>query len=161
MLLIMETYSNRWEIRAPSGASEWARMLDLRWRVLRQPWNQPRGSEGDALDATAVHRIAVVVDGGVVGTGRLQLNSAEEAQVRYMAVAERWRNRGVGGTILAALEAEAGRLGARRVVLNARAEAIAFYRRHGYRSVAPGALLFGAIPHEVMAKELQEVKSAE
>ena len=143
-----------WTVRGPVSAGEWDRLWDLRWRVLRAPWGQPRGSERDALDDVAVQRIAVAAGGRVVGVGRLQLNSAEEGQVRYMAVEESMRSRGIGGALLEALEAEARRLGVRRIVLEARQEAVPFYLRHGYRVVAAGKTLFGSVAHAAMAKDL-------
>ncbi len=33
------------EIRSPKTELEWVNYYDLRYRILRQPWNQPIGSE--------------------------------------------------------------------------------------------------------------------
>ena len=52
-----------------------------------------------------------------------------------MAVDEDFRGRGYGGRILQALESEAGRRGARKIVLNSRENALEFYIRHGYRVI--------------------------
>ena len=38
------------EIRSPKTTDEWQEYYDLRYRVLRQPWNQPRGSERNEGD---------------------------------------------------------------------------------------------------------------
>jgi GNAT superfamily N-acetyltransferase len=141
-------------IRPPIDDSEWQALFDLRWRVLRAPWGQPRGSERDELDSTGVHRIAWSQDHRVIGAGRLHLNGPDEGQVRYMAVEEGLRNHGIGRAILDALEEEARRLGVTRIVLNARDQAIPFYLRHGYRVIAPGRMLFGSIAHAVMTKTL-------
>lgn len=144
------------EIRVESclEAGVRAHILDLRWRVLRAPWGQPRGSERDDEDDRAVHALAVLGDGQVVGVGRLHRRSASEGQIRYMAVEEVWRGRGVGARILNALEEEAVRRGFGRMMLEARAEAVPFYHRHGYRVEGEGKVLFGAIAHAVMGKVL-------
>jgi len=54
--------------------------FELRWRVLRKPWNQPRGSEIDEMDDRAIHLAAYDGDRIVAGAGCI-LNS-EEAQIR-------------------------------------------------------------------------------
>jgi len=45
------------------------------------------------------------------------------------------------------LEAEALRRGARKIVLNARDNAVEFYRKRGYAIVGEGETLFGVIRH--------------
>ena len=41
----------------PSIDAEWQAYFDLRWQVLRAPWNQPRGSEQDGLEDTSEHAL--------------------------------------------------------------------------------------------------------
>ena len=128
--------------------------FDLRWRVLREPWNQPRGSERDDLDATAFHLVIRTPEGKPVAIGRLHLNSPAEAQVRFMAVDPLWRNRGLGGRILRGLEDEARARRVERVVLNAREDASGFYLAHGYQVEGPGETLFDKVRHVRMRKDL-------
>ena len=40
-------------VRAPSTEKEFERYRDLRWGILRAPWNQPKGSEVDELESKA------------------------------------------------------------------------------------------------------------
>ncbi len=79
-------------MRAPRPP-EWDAYYDLRWRVLRAPWDQPRGSERDPLDADACHRLAVTAGGAVIGCGRLHRDPDAPAWgvLRYMAVDPAWR----------------------------------------------------------------------
>ncbi len=42
-------------IRSPKNDLEWEQYYDLRYRVLRQPWKQPRGSERNEGDETGEH----------------------------------------------------------------------------------------------------------
>jgi N-acetylglutamate synthase-like GNAT family acetyltransferase len=95
-------------------------------------------------------------DGSPAAVGRLHLNSSDEAQVRYMAVDDSWRSKGLGGRILAGLEAQARALSVKRIVLNAREQAIDFYKRHGYRVEGPSETLFGEVRHVRMRKDLVE-----
>ena len=128
--------------------------FDLRWRVLRKPWKQPRGSERDDLDATAFHVAITAPDGQPVAIGRLHLNSPAEAQVRFMAVDPAWRNQGLGGRILRALEDEARARRVASIVLNAREDASEFYLGHGYQVEGPGETLFDKVRHLRMRKDL-------
>src|SRR5437868_8913026 len=72
--------------RSPASPAEWDAYFDLRWRLLRHPWGQPRGSERDSLEDSAIHLLATDDTGRALACGRLHLNSPTEAQVRYMAV---------------------------------------------------------------------------
>ena len=42
-------------LRSPKSPDEWDAYFDLRWRFLRQPGHQPRGSERDSVDVRAKH----------------------------------------------------------------------------------------------------------
>ena len=64
--------------------------------------------------------------------GRLHLTPLGEAQLRYMAVDEHARGCGYAARILEALEAEARGRGAPKIMLNARDNAVEFYRKRGY-----------------------------
>ena len=107
-------------LRSPTSPPEWDVYFDLRWRILRQPWGQPRGSERDSEDDSAFHVLLLDPARKVLACRRLHFNALDEAQVRYMAVDENKRGRGYWSCILRGLEAEAARRGARKIVLNAR-----------------------------------------
>jgi predicted GNAT family N-acyltransferase len=126
----------------------------LRWRILRAPWGQPRGSERDALERDAVHRVLCDASGKVVAVGRLHRSGDREAQIRYMAVETGYRCQGLGSHILQALEQAAKAGGSSRIVLHARETAVPFYRNRGYRLLEPSHLLFGEIQHVRMIKQL-------
>ena len=142
------------ELTAPVTDLDWERYFDLRWRVLRKPWNQPPGSERDELDQESFHLMLRDQSDAVVAVGRLHLNSPEEAQVRFMAVDESWRGRGLGSRILEGLEKQARTQAIKRVVLNAREEAVDFYLKHGYTVQGPADTLFGTVRHARMRKDI-------
>lgn len=138
-------------IRRPKTEQEFAAYYDLRWRVLRKPWGQPRGSEKDHREWESIHIMAVDKETGhIVGVGRLHKNSDEEGQIRFMAVREDYRGQGLGRMILSELHAEAKRLGLKRIVLLARDSAVGFYAKHGYKTVGKSDTLFGSIPQQRM-----------
>ena len=144
----------QFELRPPGTPAEWDQYFDLRWRVLRAPWNQPPGSERDELEAESSHLALWNQVGAPVAVGRVHLNSPSEAQVRYMAVEPTATGSGFGSRILARLEAQACGLGATHVILNSRELARRFYERHGYAVTGPAATMFGEVVHVRMAKAL-------
>jgi ribosomal protein S18 acetylase RimI-like enzyme len=139
----------------PASAPELKQYYELRWKILRAPWNQPRGSERDALDATSTH--VMVIDSGhlALGVGRLHFNSIREAQIRFMAVDVAHQRRGIGTLILQELENRGAELGATRIVLDARETSLGFYCKRGYTISGPGHMLFGNIAHASMTKHLK------
>jgi len=141
-------------VRPPADDAEREAALLLRWQRLRAPWGQPRGSEVDAAEASAILLVAVDDPGRIIGTGRLHQIDHDTGQIRYMAVATEQSGRGVGRAILASLEDSARRLGLARIKLNARSTVVEFYARQGYRDVGPGPTLYGEISHRLMAKPL-------
>ncbi|PKL51146.1 MAG: GNAT family N-acetyltransferase [Candidatus Riflebacteria bacterium HGW-Riflebacteria-2] len=145
--------SEELQVRCPQTDEEWQQYYHLRWSVLRQPWGEPEGSERDEQDGETEH-CAVVADGRVIGVGRLQMNSHEEAQIRYMAVAPDCHGRGLGRRVVEFLEEKARELGAARLVLDARQNAVGFYLILGYNVTADSYLLFGKIQHYRMQKDL-------
>jgi predicted GNAT family N-acyltransferase len=139
------------EIREPQTPQEWEHYYDLRFRILRQPWGKEPGSERDATDAQSMNRM-LVRGGRVVAVSRLHFNSATEAQIRYMAVETSLQGQGIGALLMHHMEQLAVELGAERVVLEARENAVAFYERCGYAVTQKSYLLFGCIQHYTMEK---------
>lgn len=138
---------------SPQTPAQWQAYYQLRWQVLRAPWQQPPGSEQDELEQSSFHQMLLDAQGQVAAVGRLHQVDNETAQVRYMAVAESWQGKGAGSRILQALEQQAVQLGMKYIVLNARDSALAFYQRQGYRVVATAPTQFG-ITHQRMQKQL-------
>jgi predicted GNAT family N-acyltransferase len=140
-------------IKSPQTKQEFFDYYDLRWRILRAPWNQPKGSEQDELEGQAIHIIAVEND-KIIGCGRAHFNSEDEAQIRYMAVEKEWQGKGVGQMILSELEKRVKLSSAKKIVLNARENVVKFYENNGYSILRESHTLFGEIKHFLMIKEL-------
>ena len=137
----------------PKTILEFENYYSLRYKILRKPWNQPLGSEKDKKDDSSIHRMAIDEDTGeTLGTGMLQFNSIEEAQIRYMAVLNNFQTRGIGSKILSTLEDVASEKSISRIILQSRSNAINFYKKSGYEVVEKTYLLFGEIQHWLMQK---------
>ena len=144
----------RVEIRAPKTDSEFEAYFELRWRILRKPWGELRGTEVDELEDAATHVAAFDEVRRLVGVGRLQYVKDALGQVRYMAVEPDCRSQGVGQAMLNELERLAKRQGMTAIVLDAREHAVRFYLKSGYVVTGDSYLLFGEIPHSKMEKKL-------
>jgi ribosomal protein S18 acetylase RimI-like enzyme len=140
-------------IKQPESDNDFKRYFDLRWRILRAPWGEPEGSEVDDIEDQCFHIMAVDAN-KVVGVGRLQYNSAEEAQIRYMAVSEECEGNGIGRKIVSALEREALDRNINKIVLDAREPAVGFYQKLDYRIEKKSYILFDEIQHYRMIKQL-------
>ena len=146
------------KIRSPRTPAEWAAYYRLRYEVLRQPWQQPAGSEQvpEDEDPATVHALRLTPDGTAVGVAMLQSAEQARGQVRFMAVAPAWQGHGIGRELLTYLEEAGRRLGYTQIRLHAREAAVPFYTRLGYALEAPSHTLFGSIPHFLMTKELAD-----
>ncbi|MCY1136760.1 GNAT family N-acetyltransferase [Actinoplanes sp. Pm04-4] len=100
--------------------------------------------------------LAVADDGTAIGHALLRRHGPD-LEIKRMYVAPAWRGRGVAAALLDAVEVEARRLGAPRVILHTgdrQPEAVALYVRHGYQPIPvygvyvgmPGAHCFAKVP---------------
>lgn len=140
------------KLKQPKTKKEFEAYYELRWRVLREPWNQPRGSEKDELENESFHVMACDENNKVIGVGRLHFNTETEAQIRYMAVAPGYETQGIGTSILEALEAIARQQQCKTIVLHARENALGFYQQNGYELLEKSHLLFGTLQHFRLCK---------
>ncbi|QTH63368.1 GNAT family N-acetyltransferase/hotdog fold thioesterase [Psychrosphaera ytuae] len=147
-----------YQVVAPQTESDWEDYYEVRWQILRAPLQQPRGSEKDEYEQHAWHRMVKDDNGEVVGVARLHLVNSEEAQIRYMAVIDNHRRKGLATMMLESLEAIARQEGVERVILNARKTATNFYENLGYSVTGDAPEIFGSIPHVQMCKPLDKVE---
>lgn len=140
-------------ITQPETPQDFDRYYDLRWRLLREPWKQPRGSEKDELEERALHMMVCIDDRIPIAVGRAHFNTDIEAQIRFMAVEPRFQKTGLGSVILKKLEDEVRQLGAKYVILHSRENAVHFYERQGYRIISASHTLFESVPHFLMKKD--------
>lgn len=140
-------------VKRSETEAEFYDILQLRYRVLRQPWNQPIDTASDLLEQSSVNAY-IRENGAVVACGRLQENAGSVGQVRFMAVDAAWQGKGLGKNILVFLEEQATAMKLVKIELQARENAVKFYESCGYRIKETSFLLWGQIQHYLMEKEL-------
>ncbi|ALM92949.1 MULTISPECIES: bifunctional GNAT family N-acetyltransferase/hotdog fold thioesterase [Alteromonas] len=145
-----------YKVVTPKSDTEFEAYFHFRWAHLRQPWNFPPGSEKDEYEQVAEHRTIVNGKGEIVACGRVHLNTAEEAQIRHIAVHPDHLRKGLGQMIMDALENVAKELGAIRAVTNSREVSIDFFSSCGFvvEREAPNEL--GMLRRQQMVKKLTE-----
>lgn len=139
-------------IKLVEQESELEAAIQVRFRVFVSEQAVPPEEELDEVDSSATHAIALV-QGKVVGTGRMLPQEDATAQIGRMAVDLAWRRKGIGRQILEFLEETARAQGMRRSMLNAQEYVKSFYTVHGYREHGY-TFLEVDIPHVEMHKRL-------
>ena len=140
-------------IRAPKNEVEWEQYYDLRYRVLRQPWNQPVGSERNEGDESGIH-FALFENDKIVAIARLDLNPENRGQVRFMAVESTIQRKGFGKQVMLAIESYCKTQNISEMILHARETAIPFYESLNFHLVEKSHLLFNEIQHFLMRKQI-------
>lgn len=140
------------EIRSPKTDLEWVNYYDLRYRILRQPWNQPIGSEKNEGDSTGIH-LALFESGIIKAVARLDISGEKVSQVRFVAVEEACQGKGLGKLVMNEVEKIAISRGDTLLILHAREVALPFYKKQGYQLIEKSHLLFDEIQHFLMQKE--------
>jgi len=140
-------------ICSPLTDNEFKNYYALRWQILRAPWKQGKGSEKDEFEESSIHRMAVLCN-EIIACGRLHFIDQQTAQIRYMAVADAFKNSGIGRSILISLEEAARDNKIKTIVLDSREIAVNFYEKHGYQVLEKSHLLFNEIQHYKMLKNI-------
>lgn len=141
------------EIREPTTENDWRQYYQLRTAVLSALHGHFVESLKDALEEDSFHLMAVAGE-RCVGVGRAHFNHSTEGRIRFMAVDAEYRGRGIGRSLIEGLEVYLLRNSVAASVLNARKEAMGFYRKHGYELVDEDELLRGDVELFKMRKPL-------
>lgn len=137
--------------------------VNLRRQILRPEAVSDDGVVYAEDVAASTATFGCLVDDVLVSVGTIMeadhpLNpAAGDWRIRGMATADGYRNRGCGQSILEALLRHATTLGGRRVWCNARAGAVVFYQRAGFRTNGDMFLTAGDRPHYLMDLHLSGV----
>ena len=139
--------------KTPTNQKEFKEYDLFRWKILRKPIGKNISSLKDKFEKSAFHLIGIKEE-EIVACGRLHFNNKDEAQVRYMAVAQNLQGIGIGKEVLRLLEKNAKKNNAKKIVLNARDHAIDFYKVSGYTVVKKYYGSDTEIPHTTMEKNI-------
>ncbi len=145
-----------YKVITPETPEQIEAYYDLRWRVLRAPFERPRGSEQDEYDTVGYHRMVINSAGEAMAVGRLHFNSPDEGQIRLMASAPEHRGEGHGVAIVHELEKVARAEGAKRIIINSRNATLGFYIKCGYEVVEEGDMVSNPRAEHQLRKTLTD-----
>lgn len=143
------------KIIEPTTPEEFEKYYDLRFEILRKPWNQPKLSTKDEYENISIHFLMLNDKQEAVASGRLQINSNEEGQIRSMAVRSDMQGKGLGTEMIKYIEQKVKERNLRHITLDARENAVKFYEKNGYKISGKSYLLFGMIQHYRMEKKIE------
>jgi N-acetylglutamate synthase-like GNAT family acetyltransferase len=120
-------------IKTPKTREDFKAYYALRYKVLREPWGHPKGTEKDDYEAISEHFMAVDENTGeVFGVIKLFEKDPGVGQVSHLAVAAEHQHKGIGKFLVEAVEKRAREKGYKTIGAMARVTATAFFERHGY-----------------------------
>ena len=141
------------ELRWAAGEADRRQALRLREEVFCDEQGVPRELEVDGLDDRALHLLALPAGSArTVGTLRLLVDGAE-AKVGRVAVAPRWRGRGIASRMLGTALDVAVQRGCRRAGLAAQLRATVVCERAGFE-IASEPFEQAGITHVWMRRSL-------
>ena len=146
-------FINKVIFRSPVGDKEFEEYDLFRWKILRKPIGKTIETLKDKFDKDSFHIIGLY-NKVIIASGRVHFNNDDEAQIRYMAVDNAFRTKGIGKEVLKILEEYIKKNNAKKIILNARNDVIKFYKNSNYLIVEEYLGSDTGIPHTKMEKKI-------
>jgi GNAT superfamily N-acetyltransferase len=134
------------------GSPEYEQMVDLRFRVLREPLGLSFTQE--ELEADRESILLGFFDGErLEGCCRLDPVDTTTIRLRSMAVTPGSQRRGIGRALMRFAEDVSGSRGYKTIMMHARKTAVRFYEKLGYERIG-SEFIDVTIPHYLLKKAL-------
>lgn len=146
------------EIRTPITPKEWDNYYALRYKVLREPLDQPIGSERNDGDLLGQH-FALYEDNHLRAVARLDSVDMSISQLRFLAVDPIAQGKGFGKMIMKAVENKSIKNGKTKMILHARDYSVQFYLTIDYKIIEKSYKLFGILQHYLMEKSYDKISA--
>lgn len=143
------------QIKSPLTREDFKNYYDLRYKILRQPWGQPRGTEKDDYEPISQHFMAIDdASGELLGVVKLFEKEPGVAWFSHLAVASSHQKKGIGKLLLAHVEDLARGQGYQIIGCMSRLNTTEYFSRAGYRIAGLPANYFGTTQVVWMEKTL-------
>lgn len=143
------------EIRTPATREEFKAYYDLRYRLLRQPWAQVRGTEKDDYEPISYHFMAVDSETHeIVGVIKVYEKEAGVGCFSHMAVAGNRQRQGIGKLLIEAVENKSRELNFHTLGCYSRLNTTQYFEQAGYRISGLPTHYFGTTQVVWMEKKL-------
>jgi predicted GNAT family N-acyltransferase len=142
-----------YKLQTARSEYEVERIIQLRYKMLRAPWNQPIDTATDGLELGSLNAYIEDEHKQIIACARLQENKDKIGQIRFMAVENKYQGKGLGKLLVNFLEQKGKELKLSKIELQARENAVDFYKSCGYDVKEKSFLLWGQIQHYLMEKK--------
>ncbi len=122
-------------IKTPKTRDDFKAYYALRYKVLREPWGHPKGTEKDDYEPISEHFMAVNEKNEAVGVVKLYEKTGDVGHISHLAVSPEHQHQGIGHLLLQTVEARARERGFKIIGTMARVTATAYFERAGFRVV--------------------------
>lgn len=130
-------------IKTPKTRDDFKAYYALRYKVLREPWGHPKGTEKDDFEPISEHFMVVDDRAEVVGVGKLYEKAEGVGHISHLAVAPEHQHKGIGHLLMQTIEQRARERGFKIIGAMARATATAYFERAGFHVAGMPALHLG------------------
>ena len=143
-------------IKIPTTREDFKAYYALRYKVLREPWGHPKGTEKDDYEPISEHFTAVdEKTGEVLGVVKLFEQAPGVGHVSHLAVAAAQQHKGIGKFLIKTVEDRARERGFKTLGAMSRVTATAYFEKYGYRIAGIPAPHLGTTNVVWMEKELK------
>lgn len=122
-------------IKTPKTRDDFKAYYTLRYKVLREPWGHPKGTEKDDFEPISEHFMAINEKGEAAGAVKLYEKSEGVGYISHLVVASEHQHKGVGHLLLQTVEQRARKRGFKVIGTMARVTATAYFERSGFHIV--------------------------
>jgi N-acetylglutamate synthase-like GNAT family acetyltransferase len=119
-------------IKTPTTREDFKAYYALRYKVLREPFGHPKGTEKDDYEPISEHFMAVNEKGEVLGVVKLYEKSEEVGHISHLAVAPEHQHKGIGHQLMETVEQRARARGFLILGTMARVTATAYFEKNGF-----------------------------
>jgi N-acetylglutamate synthase-like GNAT family acetyltransferase len=142
-------------IKTPTTREDFRAYYALRYKVLREPWGHPKGTEKDDYEPISEHLMAVDErTGEVLGVIKLYEKAPGVGDFSHLAVAPEHQHKGIGRFLMEAVENRARQRGFKTLGAMSRVTATAYFERHGYHVAGMPSPHLGIVHVVWMEKDL-------
>lgn len=142
-------------IKTPATRKDFKAYYALRYKVLREPWGHPKGTEKDDYEPISEHFMAVDdTTHEVVGVIKLFEREPNVGNFSHLAIATEHQNQGIGKLLLETVEKRGREHGYKTFGTMSRVTATSYFEKRGYRVAGMPSPHLGTIHLIWMEKEL-------
>lgn len=143
-------------IKKPKTREDFKAYYELRYRVLRAPWGQPKDTEKDDYEPISQHFMAVDdTNGKVVGVIKMFEKEEGVGWVSHLAVDPGYQKKGVGLKLMGTVEQAAKDKGYRIIGCMSRLNTTSYFERMGFITAGLPTNYFGTTQVLWMEKEIK------